>query len=137
QMLLLAAAPVAPEKFARGVEVFGPCVCQCYGQVETPLIISYLDPGTVAHAAAGEHPERLASAGRPTLPTIVRTMDDDGRLQEVGERGEIVVRGRLVVSEYVDLPEATARAREHGWHHTGDVGYLDEDGFLYIVDRKK
>lgn len=137
RMLLLTASPVAPEKFARGVEVFGPCICQCYGQVESPLMISYLDPETVAHAAAGHHPERLASAGRPTLPTLVATMDDDGRLLGEGERGEIVVRGRLVIGEYLNMAEATADIRQHGWHHTGDVGYLDKDGFLYIVDRKK
>lgn len=137
RMLLLAASPVSPQKLARGVEAFGPCLCQCYGQVEAPMMISYLDPHTVTRAVAGEHPERLASAGRATLSTLVATMDEDGRLLEVGERGEIVVRGGLVVSEYHDMPEATAQVRQHGWHHTGDVGYLDGDGFLYIVDRKK
>lgn len=136
RMLLLAASPVSPDKLARGVDVFGPCLCQCYGQVESPLMISYLDPETVARAARGDHAERLASAGRPTLSTMVATMDDDGRLLKTGERGEIVVRGGLVVGEYLDMPEATAELRLHGWHHTGDVGYLD-DGFLYIVDRKK
>lgn len=137
RMLLLAASPVSPDKLARGVDVFGPCVSQCYGQVESPLMISYLDPETVARAARGHHAERLASAGRPTLSTMVATMDDDGRLLKTGERGEIVVRGGLVVGEYLDMPEATAQLRLHGWHHTGDVGYLDGDGFLYIVDRKK
>jgi acyl-CoA synthetase (AMP-forming)/AMP-acid ligase II len=137
RMLLLSASPVAPEKLARGVEVFGPCVCQCYGQVESPLMVSYLDPDTVARAAAGDHPERLASAGRPPESVIVRTMSDEGRLLGVGERGEIVVRGALVISDYLEMPAATAEAREYGWHHTGDIGYLDEDGFLYIVDRKK
>lgn len=137
RMLLLTASPVAPEKFARGVDVFGPCLCQCYGQVESPLMISYLDPETVACAVAGDHPERLASAGRPTRSVVVRTMADNGRLLNVGERGEIVVRGRLVIGEYLDMPEATAEIRQYGWHHTGDIGYLDDDGFLYIVDRKK
>jgi acyl-CoA synthetase (AMP-forming)/AMP-acid ligase II len=135
RMLLLAASPVAPEKFAHGVEVFGPCVCQCYGQVESPLMISYLDPETVARAAAGGDIQRLASAGRPALSTVVGIMDDDGTLLGTGARGEIVVRGQLVISDYLDKPEATAEIRKHGWHHTGDVGYLDDGGFLYIVDR--
>ncbi|MGE4023996.1 hypothetical protein [Mycolicibacterium sp.] len=61
-------------------------------------------------------------------------MDDDGTLLGAGQRGDVVVRGRLVIGEYLDLPQATAEIREKCWHHTGDVGYLDEDGFLYIVD---
>ena len=64
-------------------------------------------------------------------------MDDDGALLPTGERGEIVVRSSLVMAGYYKNPEATADVGRHGWHHTGDIGYLDEDGFLYIVDRAK
>jgi acyl-CoA synthetase (AMP-forming)/AMP-acid ligase II len=64
-------------------------------------------------------------------------MDDDGRILEPHQRGEIVARGSLVSGEYYKLPEATAEIRSFGWHHTGDVGYMDEDGYVYIVDRKK
>jgi acyl-CoA synthetase (AMP-forming)/AMP-acid ligase II len=83
------------------------------------------------------HPERLASCGRATFSTQVVAMDDDGRLLGPGERGELVVRGRLVTPGYLGRPEATEEVRTFGWHHTGDIGYLDEDGFVYIVDRKK
>jgi acyl-CoA synthetase (AMP-forming)/AMP-acid ligase II len=136
-MLLIAAAPVAAEKFGAGVRVFGPCIAQCWGQAEAPMLLTYLSPAEVAAAVGGEHPERLASCGRPTFSCQVAVMDDDGRLLGAGERGELVARGRLVTPGYLHRPEDTAAMRAFGWHHTGDVGYLDEDGYVYIVDRKK
>jgi len=135
--LLIAAAPVSPDKLKKAIEVFGPCVCQSYGQTEVPMYMTYLDPATLAAAAAGDHPERLRSCGRPTPAVRLAIMDDDGRLLPPLKTGEIVARGALVSAGYYNLPEATAEIRTHGWHHTGDVGYRDEDGFFYIVDRKK
>ena len=67
----------------------------------------------------------------------VEIMDDDGNLVPDGEVGEIVARGGLVGGGYFEMPEASAEASVHGWHHTGDVGRRDEHGFFYIVDRKK
>lgn len=81
--------------------------------------------------------ERLSSAGKPTPLTTVAIMNDDGGLVERGERGEIVVRGPLVMQGYHENPYATAEVGAHGWHHTGDIGYLDDDGYLYVVDRAK
>jgi fatty-acyl-CoA synthase len=135
--LLIAAAPVSPDKFKKGIEVFGPCLCQSYGQTEAPMYMTFLDPATVAAAAAGDHPERLRSCGKPTLAVRLAIMDDDGKILPPNKTGEIVARGALVGAGYYNLPEATAEIRTHGWHHTCDVGYRDEDGFFYIVDRKK
>jgi acyl-CoA synthetase (AMP-forming)/AMP-acid ligase II len=67
----------------------------------------------------------------------VEVMDDEGRLLPRGQRGEIVVRGGLVMKGYYKNPQATEEASTFGWHHTGDIGVIDEDGFVYIVDRKK
>lgn len=135
--LLIAAAPVSPDKFKKGIEVFGPCLCQSYGQTEAPMYMTFLDPKTVAAAAAGDHPERLKSCGKPTLAVRLAIMDDDGKILPPHITGEIVARGALVGAGYYNLPEATAEIRAHGWHHTGDVGYRDDDGYFYIVDRKK
>ena len=134
---LLAGSPVSPDKLKQAVTVFGPCMCQSYGQTECHMIATWLPPQAVAAAAAGDHPERLSSCGRATYSVRVELMDDDGRLLPPGEAGEIVARGALVGGGYFEMPEATAEARAHGWHHTGDVGYRDADGYLFIVDRKK
>jgi fatty-acyl-CoA synthase len=80
---------------------------------------------------------RLSSAGRVAPLVQVGIMDDKGNLKPTGERGEIVVHGSLVMDGYYKDPQATEQASLHGWHHTGDIGYLDADNFLYIVDRAK
>jgi fatty-acyl-CoA synthase len=137
RVFLLAASPVSPDKLKQGVEIFGPCLCQSYGQTEAPMLLTFLDQQTVAAAAAGDHPERLRSCGKATSAVRLAIMDDHGRLLPPGQPGEIVARGSLVSPGYYEMPAATAEIRAHGWHHTGDIGYHDEDGFFYIVDRKK
>jgi fatty-acyl-CoA synthase len=137
QVFLLLASPVSPHKFKKAVEVFGPCMCQSYGQTEAPMLLTWLDQKTAAAAARGDHPERLRSCGKPTSAVSLALMDDDGHILPPNKPGEIVARGSLVTRGYYKLPEATAEIRAHGWHHTGDVGYRDEDGYFYIVDRKK
>jgi fatty-acyl-CoA synthase len=134
---LVVGSPIAPDKLRQAVAMFGPCMCQAYGQVESPMILTWLPPEDVAAAAAGDRPERLASCGKATTHVRLGIMDDDGRLLPNGERGEIVARGPLVSREYFQLPEATAEAHRGGWHHTGDVAYRDAGGYFYIVDRKK
>src|SRR5580692_1802682 len=137
RVFLLAGSPVSPDKLKQGIELFGPCVCQSYGQTEAPMLLTFLDAKTLAAAAAGDHPERLRSCGKPTSAVRLAIMDDQGRILPANERGEIVARGSLVCDGYFNMPEATAEIRAYGWHHTGDVGYIDEDGYVYIVDRKK
>jgi fatty-acyl-CoA synthase len=137
RVFLLAAAPVSPDKLKKGVEVFGPCMCQCYGQTEAPMLMTWLDQKTLAAAAAGDHPERLRSCGRASGAVRLAVMDEDGKILPPNEPGEIVARGSLVTPGYYKLPDATNEIRKFGWHHTGDIGYRDEAGYFYIVDRKK
>ncbi len=135
---LIAASPVAADKLAEAVDVFGPCMCQCYGQVEAPMLITYLPPEELAAAArdpALRH--RLKSCGKPCALTVMGIMDEEGNLVPQGERGEVVARGDLVAPCYYNNPQGTAEAHYGGWHHTGDVAYCDEQGYVYIVDRKK
>jgi fatty-acyl-CoA synthase len=137
RVFLLAGSPVSPDKLKQAVEIFGPCMCQTYGQTEAPMLLTFLDQKTIAAAAAGDHPERLASCGKATSAVRLAAMNEEGRLLDDNQPGEIVARGTLVCGGYYNLPEATAEIRKFGWHHTGDIGYRDKDGFFYIVDRKK
>lgn len=135
---LIAASPVAPDKLAEAVEIFGPCMCQCYGQVEAPMLITYLPPEDIAAAARDvRQRHRLLSCGRVAPLVMVEIVDEDGVSVPVGDRGEIVVRGNLVAPCYYRNAEATAEAQQAGWLHTGDIGYRDDEGYVYIVDRKK
>lgn len=136
---LITAAPIAPERLAEAVEVFGPVMTQMFGQTEAPMICTVLTNGEIADAVSEPiHGGRLASCGRPTVVARVEIMSEDGTLLGPGEQGEIVIRSDLVFDGYWNNPEATAETRRPGgWHGTGDIGLRDADGFVYILDRKK
>ena len=130
------AAPMSTARLADACERIGP-MAQLFGQSEAPMMISTMSPAEHRHPDGTLARERFASAGRPSPLVTVAIMAPDGSLVGPGERGEIVVRSSLVMAGYHENPEATAEVSAHGWHHTGDVGYLDDDGWLYIVDRAK
>jgi acyl-CoA synthetase (AMP-forming)/AMP-acid ligase II len=133
------AAPMSPERLEQALTSVGPVMAQLFGQVEAPMMISMLPPSEHFRADGSVARDRLSSAGRPAPLVSVAIMADDGTLLPPGERGEIVVRSSLVMAGYYKNPEATAEASRHGWHHTGDIGYLDDDNylFIFIVDRAK
>jgi fatty-acyl-CoA synthase len=131
------AAPMSAARLEEALRRIGPVMAQLFGQTEAPMMISTLPPRDHFRADGSVATERLASAGRPAPLVTVAIMDEDGSLLPRGERGEIVVRSSLVMAGYYRDAGATAAASAHGWHHTGDIGYLDDSGYLFIVDRAK
>ncbi|OKO84732.1 AMP-dependent acyl-CoA synthetase [Bradyrhizobium sp. NAS80.1] len=130
------AAPISAARLEEALQRIGP-MAQLFGQTEAPMMISMLPPDGHYNPDGSIARERLASAGRISPLVTAGIMDGDGNLLPTGSRGEIVVRGSLVMEGYYRNPEATAGVSAHGWHHTGDIGYIDGDGYLYIVDRAK
>jgi len=134
-------APILIERLKEAISVFGPVMQGGYGQTEAPTSISFLTKWD--HFADGDlggelAPDaRLRSVGKPSAICEAAIMDEAGNLLPAGEKGEIVVKGPFVSKGYYKNPEATAKMRRNGWHLTGDIGKIDEDGYIYILDRKK
>ncbi len=136
--MLYGAAPMAEQKLREALDVFGPVLVQLYGQSEALMMCAFMS--AEEHVEALTNPERahrLFAAGREGPMVRVEIMNDEGGILPPRAQGEIVVRGEIVMDCYFDDPEGTHQAQLHGWHHTGDVGFKDEDGFIYVVDRKK
>jgi len=108
---------------------------QAYGMTELAPTIAILAPDD--HLPGPHQARRLRSAGRPVPIAEIRIVDADDNELPTGQAGEICARGPMVMQGYWNKPEATAEALRGGWMHTGDGGYLDEDGYLYVVDRIK
>ncbi|HTC81797.1 MAG TPA: long-chain fatty acid--CoA ligase [Acidimicrobiia bacterium] len=130
-------APFPPAELRRALEVFGPVFVQLYGQGETPMTATVLPAADHAAALAGEGPERLASAGYARPGMDVRVLDGDDRDAPAGAVGEVCLRGPAVMLGYWNQEDATADTLRNGWLHTGDLGRMDEAGYLYLLDRAK
>lgn len=124
--VLLGGGP-APRELLEDCARHGVPVVQTYGLTEAASQVATLAPGDALR--------KLGSAGKPLFPTEVGIVQD-GVEAAAGEVGEIVVRSPTVTPGYVDRPEATAQALRAGWLHTGDLGYLDDEGYLYVLDRR-
>jgi long-chain acyl-CoA synthetase len=107
-------------------------ILQGYGMTESSAVLTVL--GAEEHRAGGA---RLRSAGRPIQGVVVSVQDDDGKPVPSGAMGEVCARGGNFMREYWNQPDATAEAFRDGWYHTGDAGYLDEGGYVFLVDRVK
>jgi long-chain acyl-CoA synthetase len=122
------AAPLPIEMVEPFERKFGGKILEGYGLTEASPVVS-------AHRLSG--PRKLGSVGRPIPGVLVSIQDDEDRVLPVAETGEICVKGPNVMVGYYRDPEQTARTLRDGWLHTGDMGRLDEDGFLFVVERKK
>jgi acyl-CoA synthetase (AMP-forming)/AMP-acid ligase II len=135
--ILYGGGPMYVEQQQAAIRAFGPILTQLFGQGEAPMCCTALRK---EEHLAGDDPvrrRRLASAGRETTAVHLRVVDEVDRDVPVGETGEIVVRGDLVMKGYWNRPDATAETLRNGWLHTGDVGHVDGDGYVYITDRRK
>ena len=133
-----AGSPMPKELLIRGMEAFGPVFFQAYGQTESGPEIAFLKEKD--HDVLGKSPreqQRLSSCGRPALGVHVRIVNESGTDVSVGEVGEVIVQSRHIMNEYWKKPKETQETIVDGWLHTGDMGWCDEDGYIYLVDRKQ
>jgi long-chain acyl-CoA synthetase len=130
-------APMYVEDALKALDRFGPRLAQTYGQGESPMTITTLSRQDIADR---EHPrwlDRLGSAGKPYACLEVKVADGEDCALPVGETGEILCRGDVVMPGYWRNPEANAQTMRGGWLHTGDVGAFDAEGYLTLKDRSK
>ena len=134
--LIYGAAPMSPAKLGELIDCFGPIFAQGYAATEAAMFISILDK---FEHRPGDHDavKRLSSAGRTTPGVEVFITDAQGRPLPFGETGEIRIRCPAIIKGYYGNPEATLAEFEDGAWKSGDLGYIDGDGYLYIVDRVK
>jgi long-chain acyl-CoA synthetase len=134
-------APINPEVVRRASAEWQCDFVQYFGQTEAAHHFTYLSAGDYRRGLAPDASEtqqrRLASGGRAQHCDVMRIVDDLDRPLPPGAVGEICARGPNVMAGYWNKPELTEQTLRGGWLHTGDLGYLDEDGYVYVVDRKK
>ena len=130
-------APMHFETLQQGLDLLGPKFAQIYGQGEVPMTITALSKDMHADRARPRWREIMASVGLPRANVEVRVADERDRALPTGEIGEVLVRSEVVMTGYWRNSPATAETLRGGWLHTGDMGALDEEGFLTLKDRSK
>ena len=128
KLCLSGASPLQTTVAQEWLELTGCPIYEGYGLTESTCVVA---------AMKYDEPPRPGSCGHPLPGTELRFVGDDGVDVAQGERGELWVKGPQIMAGYLNKPEATKDAIVDGWFKTGDIGYLDAEGYLYIVDRKK
>ncbi len=134
--IIYGASPMPEAVIVKALEVLpGAGFTHAYGQTECAPLVTYTGPEF--HVLEGPNAGRFKSAGRAAYAVGVRIFDENGTDLPDGAEGELVSSGPTHLLGYWNKPEQTAEAKRNGWMHTGDGGYMDEQGFVYIVDRVK
>ena len=136
RLIFYGGGPMPRAVLERAIAVFRCGFTQGYGLTET-LEATFLVAADHVVVGTDVQRQRLASAGREAVGAEVRIVNEAGQDLPPGEVGEVLIRSRSVIAGYWRQPEETAQAIRGGWFYTGDLGYLDEDRYLFIVDRKK
>ena len=135
--IIYGGGPMYTEHLLEAMRTFGPIFVQLFGLGEAPMTITSLPKEEHLANWKDKRLERLGSVGREVTGVRIRVVDEHDQDVPTGSSGEIIVRSDLVMKGYLNNPEATAETLRGGWLHTGDLGYLNTEGYLYITDRIK
>ena len=137
RLITYGAAPMPTEKLKEALKIFGRRLGQSFGQAESLMAITHLSIEDHVPDGSEKEVRKLASAGRPYLTNEVRIVNKEGKDVKIGEAGEVIVKSKINMKGYWRNQKATAEALRDGWVYTGDLGTFDEDGYIYLIDRKK
>ncbi len=133
--IIYGTAPITSNRLKQALSIFGPVFIQTYGLTETPGAATKLTKED--HKLNEINPQRLLSCGKSTPFCRIKIVDENGIEVKRGEEGEIIVQSLTNMVKYHNLPKETEETLKDGWLYTGDIGSMDEDGYIYILDRKK
>jgi acyl-CoA synthetase (AMP-forming)/AMP-acid ligase II len=136
RLIMYAGAPIPLEQLKNAMRILGPH--RFYNSLGcTEASGNLLSFPTTEHALEGPKASKLGSVGKDAMGVEIEIVDERGNQMPTGKIGEIIGRGDNITKGYWKMPEETAEVYRDGWFHTGDIGYRDEDGYVYVVDRKK
>ncbi len=134
--LFYAGSPMPLDLVKRAMQSFGPILCQGYGLAESGPLATYLSKEDHVLQGTEKETRRLNSCGKPSPGAEVRVVDTQGQDVQPGEIGEIIIRSNRLMLGYWNQPAKTAETLRDGWLYTGDMATVDDEGYIYIVDRK-